>query len=367
MAKHVAAGAAAELEACDQSIKDAKAEVHWKETCADKEEAEAIEASRRINAPDYRGATTTYVAAEAGHCDVLRLLIAAKADLDIPTDEIRGGVPPICVAARYGRDEGCMALCAAKVSANQSMNDGTTPLMLASMMGHVSTMLVLLDAKGDVDIRAKDGRTCISLAVMKGHGPIVDVLLEQNCQKTMQEWKTLGKLANMHGHFAVEKVILKKVERVRGPGRWLDATNENTVKQVSVKPFLPWPSPHSMPLRKPPYGDVFVAVTPQKTPLPKVGEFGYPSLEMDYFGNAQEAEKAVDVSMYTEYADADTKRHRQNLKSQAAYNKRVDIREPDDYPLVRRGVDGLKRYEYKLGTLPCEVYNNDAKGRSYLR
>jgi len=41
MAKHVAAGAAAELEACDQSIKDAKAEVHWKETCADKEEAEA--------------------------------------------------------------------------------------------------------------------------------------------------------------------------------------------------------------------------------------------------------------------------------------------------------------------------------------
>ena len=146
-AKEEAAAASHALEMTDQKIKDAKLEVNWRITCSEKEVAEAIEASRRVNCPDYRGMTTTYVAAEQGHYDTLDLIIKARADVDLVTTEVDGQVTPMAVAARNGRDEAILQIFNAKGNPNQRCGDGSTPIMYACRNGHVSTLLALLYCK----------------------------------------------------------------------------------------------------------------------------------------------------------------------------------------------------------------------------
>lgn len=347
-AKIEQAKAALELEKTDQGIKDAKAEVHWKETCAEKEQAEAVEASRRVNAPDYRKATTVYVAAEAGHSATVRLLIAARADLDKKTSEVEGGITALCAAARYGRDEACLLLTDAQADPNQRTDDGSTPTMFACLHGHASCLLVLLQAKGDIDLIANDGGTAIEMATRAGHGPIVEILLEQNVQKTMNEWNALGDLALRHGHKAVQKLILRNVECVRGPGRWLDDTEENTVRQVSTKPYLPWPSPHRDPGRTVPFGDVLMGGKPSpprpNTKLPDVGDDGYPSLCRDLFGNLREEEKEVEVSVWIEYSKEESKKFKKALHAIQTFTKRADDQVEGMQRDVRAGSGGAGFY-----------------------
>lgn len=246
---------------------------------------------------------------QQGHNGVVRMMLAARADVEDRSNAVHGGVSALHVAARNNRDDAALQLTDAKGNPNTRMDDGTTPLMLACAHGQTPCVLVLLHAKADVDMKAKDGRTSLWLAVRFGHPAIVDLLIEQNVQKTKREWEELCELAKHHGHAVVERIIRKATECTRGPGRWLDDTSENTCRPASPPPFLPWPSKHSAPRRVAPFGDVLEAKSAQKTPLPQVGDEGYPSLVHDVFGNLREAEQEIDVSMWVEYTPAQAKAH----------------------------------------------------------
>jgi len=307
------------LSAADQAIKEQKAEVHWKETCAVKEAAEAVEASRRVSAPDNRGATCVYVASEQVHAKAVQLMVKARADLDVLTNAVHGGVTALIVAATNGHDEVTLMLTDGLADVNLCTADGTSALMLASKKGHASTLMVLLHAKADVDIKAKDGRTALTLAVMNGHAPVVELLLEKNVQKTMREWEELILIAERNGHPVVERQIKKAITGVKGPGRWLDDPNENTVRQSSPIPYLPWPSKHSDPERVKPFGDVMELSSEDRMPQPRVGDDGYPSLVHDAFGNTYEAESDVPVSVWIEYTPEAARKQRAIMMESIAY------------------------------------------------
>jgi len=159
VAKEAAASASDSLEMCDQAIKDAKLEVNWRLTCAEKELKESVEASRRVNSPDYHGMTTSYVAAEKGHCDALALIIKARADVDQVTTEVHGQVTPMSIAARNGRDECVLQLYNAKGDPNQKCGGGHTPVMYACLYGHISTLLALLYIK-ELDKQHNPNKPC---------------------------------------------------------------------------------------------------------------------------------------------------------------------------------------------------------------
>jgi len=150
---------------------------------------------------------------------------------------------------------------------------------------------------------------------------------------------------------------MKAVEHVRGPGRWLSETNENTVRSVSTPPFLPWPTRHSQPDRLVGYGDVLENHTPYRTklaptsskpegwpksaeaprPQPETGDAGYNSLVHDMFGNAHEAH-TTEVSMFQEYHPDLNKKYKNAMKTFPAYSGRVDERAKESQWDVRWGL-----------------------------
>jgi len=274
-----------ELSAQDQRIKDAKAEVHWKETCAEKEVAESIEAARQINAPDMRGTTCLYAAAEQGHSTIVAQLLQARADVDVRTNKIHGGSTPLLVACRNGHDEVAMQLTAANGDSNMKSDDGVTPLMMAVKYDHASTVMVLLDAQANVNIKSKKGLAAIQIASQMGHAAVVDLLLDgRKCQMNLVEWKQLAEEAKQSGHTVIHRMILASTESSRGPGSFLAPTGENTVPGSSPKPFLPWPSPFGSPGRIQPFGDV-LEQNSRRTSRPAADNSStYPSANRDLFG-----------------------------------------------------------------------------------
>ena len=140
--------------------------------------------------------------------------------------------------------------------------------------------------------------------------------------------------------------------------RWLDHKEGNTVRSVSVPPYIPWPTRHSQPDRIVPYGDVLDNHTPYQTklgptssrpqgwteadeaprPQPKQGEEGYPSLVHDIFGNAKDADQKVEVSMYTEYHPDLNRKYKKAMKTFGSFGSRVDDRANKAQQDVRWGV-----------------------------
>lgn len=91
------------------------------------------------------GATPLYVAAEYGHGDVVKQLIAAKADVNkAKTDD---GATPLYVAAEYGYGDAVKQLIAAKADINAATTDGdSTPLDGAKEQSHTEIVAMLVAA-----------------------------------------------------------------------------------------------------------------------------------------------------------------------------------------------------------------------------
>ncbi len=101
-----------------------------------------LEKGVNADAKDQYGTTALEHAAEAGHSEIVKLLIEKKANVNMP--DLRG----------------------------------TTPLMLAVWNGHLETVKVLLEAGADVNLRSASGTTALIIARGKNRGEIA-ALLEQ--------------------------------------------------------------------------------------------------------------------------------------------------------------------------------------------
>src|SRR5262249_46463354 len=102
---------------------------------------------------DCKGQTALMWAAAEGHAAVVKMLIAAGADLNV---RVKSGFTPLLFAARDGRLEAVRALLEARADANDAIRtergggkmpvNGTSALTLAVETGHFELAIALVEA-----------------------------------------------------------------------------------------------------------------------------------------------------------------------------------------------------------------------------
>ena len=149
------------------------------------------------------------VASYFGHEDIVKLLLAAKADVDSKGDTKR---TPLSWAAGNGHEGVVRLLLAAKADVDSKGDTERTPLSWAAENGHEGVVRLLLAAKADVN--SKDcilERTPLSWAAENGHEGVVRLLLaakadvdSKDCifERTPLSW------AAGNGHEGIVKLLL---------------------------------------------------------------------------------------------------------------------------------------------------------------
>jgi ankyrin repeat protein len=94
------------------------------------------------------GATPLFAAAQRGHTDVVRLLLAARASVDTPTSGT--DATPLYVAAANGHDDVIRLLIGAGASVDHAHINGSTPLVVAVRNGHAGIVRQLLLANASL-------------------------------------------------------------------------------------------------------------------------------------------------------------------------------------------------------------------------
>ena len=156
--------------------------------------------SKLLGKPDCRNeglGAPLYAALRQGHCEVIRLLIEARADASAACND--DGTTPLHAASLYGHLD-CLDLLisagariaprpairasnsddALHKASSQHAKKATqlvTPLHIASQHGHVACARSLLDANADVDAKTPKGYTSLHLAGESGHAGACALLL----------------------------------------------------------------------------------------------------------------------------------------------------------------------------------------------
>lgn len=136
-----------------------------------------VDAGADVNVKNKYGATPIYMASENGQTEIVKLLLAANADVN--TAEPILGTTPLMAACMDGFTEVVKLL----LTANPEMNivdntNGWTALTVASIEGNPEVVKLLLAANADVNIAGKrKGMTPLIAASMRGYTEIVKLLL----------------------------------------------------------------------------------------------------------------------------------------------------------------------------------------------
>jgi ankyrin repeat protein len=174
-------------------------------------------ASAKVPLDDYvRGVGAVHVAASGDHGSVLRVLGAAKANLDLPAlyrDDvgITEGTTPAHLAA--GRNA-CVALQAlGDLKADLNRTAAECPLLIAAEKQHAGAVQTLLDCGARPDSASADGRTALTIAACQNNGRMVRSLLCAKADATRQNGelgqsgRTAADLARSQGHLQVAAAL----------------------------------------------------------------------------------------------------------------------------------------------------------------
>ncbi|CAE7223954.1 ANK1 [Symbiodinium sp. CCMP2592] len=198
--------------------------------------------------------TPLHLAAERGHQNVARLLLAEKADVQqaFATTEItalhvaaaRGHVPvlhtlieagagvnkanaagatPLHCAVAKGHVEAITALLQSSADTNSICHDGKSPLHFAAYQSLVEPLQVLLEARASVNDTDAAGYTPLIFASREGHKEVVEVLLESMADVNILSSDCEGPLhaAADRGHSGIVVLLLSRqadVEARNGDG-----------------------------------------------------------------------------------------------------------------------------------------------------
>ncbi|CAE7237745.1 ANK1 [Symbiodinium sp. CCMP2456] len=155
----------------------------------------AKEPQELLQAQDWEGATAAHMAVRGGHASVCRLLGAQRADLQADLDF---GVTPLQIAAEAGHQEVLQLLLEDMAGdahpdalhtalTKGRISDGRTPWLLAAAEGHVAGCESLWSASKachSLDLpssRDRDGRTAMILAAKGGHLGVCVWLMQSGC------------------------------------------------------------------------------------------------------------------------------------------------------------------------------------------
>ncbi|MGE0816327.1 MAG: ankyrin repeat domain-containing protein [Vicinamibacterales bacterium] len=129
-----------------------------------------------VNQPQGDGSTALHWAAYGGQPEMVRLLLAAGADVTAATR--LGGLTPLMMAARAGDAEAVTLLLDAKAEAVTPNANGTTPMMFAAAAGSAAAVRLLAGRGADVNAAdATNGQTPLMFAAAQGRVEAVRTLL----------------------------------------------------------------------------------------------------------------------------------------------------------------------------------------------
>merc|ERR1712050_18248 len=92
----------------------------------------------RVDQPRQDGVTAVWLASQAGHGDVVKILCEAEADAEI----LYSGATPLYIASASGHAEVVHLLCKIGVDKDKGLLDAT-PLYIAAQNGHLDVVRVL--------------------------------------------------------------------------------------------------------------------------------------------------------------------------------------------------------------------------------
>ena len=93
-------------------------------------------------------------------------------------------------AAGWGHTEMMKVLIAAGADVDAQTKDGLTALMFAAAFGHTEIVQAVVDAGADVNAKLKTGRTALTLAAQASHIETVNILKQAGAQagRSYAEW-----------------------------------------------------------------------------------------------------------------------------------------------------------------------------------
>ena len=140
------------------------------------------------NGYDSEGVTALMRAAEAGHTNVVEVLLKHGANVNL-RDKTRG-MTALMVSAAEGHTRVVERLLAAKAEVNaKDDNLGATALMGAAEYGHTEVIALLLAAGADANAQDKRGFCAIAQAATNGHFDTVKLLAEKGADINLQDNK----------------------------------------------------------------------------------------------------------------------------------------------------------------------------------
>ncbi|MEO5669556.1 MAG: ankyrin repeat domain-containing protein [Ramlibacter sp.] len=163
----------------------------------------------QIDAVKQNGATALLVAADKGHLDVMKLLLASGANLDARDNQ---GNTPLYMAVFRGHVSLVKELL--KLAARQldlARKDSFTPLLTAALHGDVEILKLLLDKGANPDIQTKAGSTPLLMGAQGGHTGVIRELLTRahhQLNQAKKDGSTPLLVAIGHGHPEAAKLLL---------------------------------------------------------------------------------------------------------------------------------------------------------------
>uniref|UniRef100_A0A0G4HYK4 Uncharacterized protein n=1 Tax=Chromera velia CCMP2878 TaxID=1169474 RepID=A0A0G4HYK4_9ALVE len=137
---------------------------------------------------DKIGKTALSLASENGHTDIVRLLVDAKANVDM--EDKTSKKTALIWASENGHTDIVRLLVDAKANVDmQNKNSKKTALLWASDNGHTDIVRLLVDAKANVDMQDQSGKTALMCASLAGHTDVVRLLVDAKASVDMQDKK----------------------------------------------------------------------------------------------------------------------------------------------------------------------------------
>jgi ankyrin repeat protein len=163
-----------------------------------------LETGCNVDATDHNGTTALMFAAQQGYTEIVRRLLEAGANINLPRRLY--GLTALMLATAAGHVDVVQTLIVGGADVNAKNDDGSTALMVAAHKGHLKVIEILLDAGVQVNIKDKDDDTALSLAIQKGDSDVVKALLAAGADA-----EEALNLAASEGHVQTVQLLLQGV------------------------------------------------------------------------------------------------------------------------------------------------------------
>ena len=134
-----------------------------------------------VNQTDESGQSSLHYASQFGHVEIVNLLLAASANVDLSSHRGvgNGGATPLSVSCDEGHVGIVRSLLRARASINQSTENGASPLFFSCQFGRTDVVKVLIANRADVNQACVDADTPLHTGVRTGNQDIVKWLIKE--------------------------------------------------------------------------------------------------------------------------------------------------------------------------------------------